>query len=448
MVNFFYDKSPIFLQNILISLKGLQIYKQRYNKTYWQEFEILKSTDEYDLQLKRLSNFLNYARDNSPYYASIIPEMNENNVLQKFRELPILFKEDIRKNVGEIVTRNKSLIEMSTSGSTGKKLNIYTHPSDISKRIAYLDFFKSKHGVYKGMRRASIGGRMMIPDNQKSKVFWRHNYILNQLLFSLFHAGNENIRYYVQELNRFKPQSIDGVASVIHRMAQYINDNEIELTFKPIAIFPTAEALTEEMQIDIEKAFDCKVFDQYSSSEGAPFITQNNDGSYDICPATGYFEFKKIQDNIYEMIMTSFYTTTTPLIRYEIGDAVELSEPLPKNYQQSDIKIKRIIGRNNDFLISNEKGIVTNSILSTVISKLNVNVKEAQFIQNQTDEIIINIVVDNDNEKTIINETFSDIMETRFGKSTLYKIYFVEELERTSGGKTRFIINNLNKENK
>ncbi|GGA98269.1 phenylacetate--CoA ligase family protein [Macrococcus hajekii] len=447
MVNFIYDHSPIFLQNIFVTLKGIQIYKQRYNKNYMQEISILKNTDEFELQRYRLKEFLNYVRYNSEYFALKLPQINEENELNKMKDIPYLTKEDIRNHIDDIITRKKDLILMETGGSTGKRLKIYTHYSDISRRIAYLDYFKEKHGVKKGMRRASIGGRVLIPANQKSKVFWRHNYVLNQLLFSIFHAGTDNIKYYVQELNRFKPQSIDGVPSVIHRMAQYINDNQIELTFQPIAIFPTAETLTIEMKADIERAFRCKTYDQYASSEGAPFIIQNNEGGYDICPATGYFELEKIEGNIYELIVTAFYTTTTPLIRYKIGDAVELIEPLPDDYKQTDIKIKRIIGRNNDFLMSNEKGIVYNINLASVSRQLGANIKESQFIQNKLDEIIINLVVDHEKDKELIEKNLTEVMNMRFGNSTKYKVNYVDEIERTQGGKTRLTINNLDKFN-
>ena len=103
------------------------------------------------------------------------------------------------------------------------------------------------------------------------------------------------------------------------------------------------------MKRDIEKAFACPVRNQYASSEGAPFITENSNGDLELDLATGYFELEKVEGKIYELIVTGFYTTTTPLFRYKIGDSVELYEELPENYTQKDIKIRRIIGRNNDF---------------------------------------------------------------------------------------------------
>ena len=87
----------------------------------------------------------------------------------------------------------------------------------------------------------------------KRKSFWRYNEPLNQLLLSAYHLKEENLQYYIQKLNNFKPETLDGYTTALHRIAKYILDNEIKLDFKPIAIFPTAEALTDEMKRDIEK---------------------------------------------------------------------------------------------------------------------------------------------------------------------------------------------------
>src|SRR5699024_4409563 len=305
------------------------------------------------------------------------------------------------------------------------------------------DYFKAKHGVFLGMKRVSIGSQPIVPSKQKKKIFWRYNYLLNQLYFSAFHADAENLKYYIKKLNDFKPQTIDGYPTVIHRLAKYIINHNIELSFTPIAIFPTAEALTSEMKKDIEEAFGCPVRNQYASSEGAPFITENRNGELEINPETGVFELKHIEKNIYELIVTGFYTTTTPLLRYKIGDSVELFNQLPKNYSQKDIRIKRIIGRNNDFLQSNERGIVTNVNLSTALKVGERSIVSAQFIQNFLDEINVYLILKPGTNREMLEKKLTKELNLRFGNSTRYIFKYVDKIEKTSGGKTRFTINNL-----
>lgn len=266
---------------------------------------------------------------------------------------------------------------------------------------------------------------------------------MNQLMISAYHAEGENLKYYVQKLSDFKPETLDGFPTVLHRISKYILENNIKLTFTPIAIFPTAETLTDEMRNDIENAFNCPVRNQYASSEGSPFITENTKGEYEIGTMSGYFELEKVEDKIYELIVTGFYTTTTPLFRYKIGDSVELYEELPENYTQKDIKIKRIIGRNNDFLKSSERGIITNVYLSTAIRELGNTVIDSQFVQNEIDLVEVNLVVaEGTNNKRLIKKLETQL-KSRFGDRTRFKYNFVDNISRTNGGKKRFMINNL-----
>lgn len=446
MLEFIYNHSPIFVQNLMVSVQGKIFMKQRYTRFYYQEMEELrKCEDVFKMQEMRFKEFYHFISENSDYYREELKNYPKNITIYNLQKLPLITKEDIRKNVDKIITAPKNkLMKKGTGGSTGKSMIYYTSPYDMSRKIAYLDYFKEQHGVYKGMRRVSVGGKKIIPNNQKKKIFWRFNKPLNQLMISSYHADGENLKYYIQKFNEFKPETLDGFTTVLHRIAKYILENDIKLEFTPIAIFPTAEALTDEMRLDIENAFQCPVRNQYASSEGAPFITENQDGEYEINVETGVFEFEHVQGNIYELIVTGFYTTSTPLLRYKIGDSVELKEPLSSNYTQKDIKVKRIIGRNNDFLQSKDKGIVTNSNLASAIKTLGNDVVESQFIQEQLDLVDIYLVVSSTaNKKNLIKKLESEL-KVRFGTNTKMNFHFVDKLFKTKGGKTRFTINNIN----
>ncbi|MCH4518268.1 phenylacetate--CoA ligase family protein [Staphylococcus haemolyticus] len=446
MLQFIYDHAPIAFQNIMVSVQGKLFEKQRYTSYYYDELEKLRDCqDSLTLQEERMKSFYKMIKKNSGYYNLKLKSFSDEIDLNNLKQYPLLTKEELRKHVKEIVIGDpKKLIKLGTGGTTGKSLRFYTSSYDMSRKIAYLDYFKEKHGVFRGMRRASVGGRKIIPKNQKKKVFWRYNEPLNQLLLSAYHLKEENLQYYIQKLNNFKPETLDGYTTALHRIAKYILDNEIKLDFKPIAIFPTAEALTDEMKRDIEKAFACPVRNQYASSEGAPFITENGNGDLELDLATGYFELEKVEGKIYELIVTGFYTTTTPLFRYKIGDSVELYEELPENYTQKDIKIRRIIGRNNDFFRTNDGNIITHVNLSSITRTVGgQDIIEAQYIQNTLNEINAYLVVNKEVNKTNIKNKLKKELIDRFGKATSITVGFIDEIPKTNGGKKRFMINNL-----
>lgn len=446
MLDFIYNHSPIFFQNIMASVKGHTFIKERYNQTYYDELRrLLNSDNHYELQNERLKSFLSFIKENSTFYKERLKDFDVEQLdVKDIDKLPALTKDEIKQHLDDMLTRDTDLIKMATGGSTGRALTFYTHPDDISRRIAYLDYFKIQHGVFPGRKRLSFSGRQIIPSTQKSNKYWRFNKPLNQLLISTYHLNDENIEKIIEKLNQFKPESIDGITSSIHKIAKYIVKHQIHLDFAPLAVFPTADPLTNEIRDDIERAFNAPVRNQYASSEGAPFITENVKRELEICPATGVFELEHVQDNIYELVVTSFFTTTTPLLRYKIKDAVELEAPLPDNYTQHDIKVKRVIGRSADFLHSEAYGVIDNVKLSAAVRDFADYIYEAQFIQNTKDSVDVYISLANDKvTEDYLQKHMTTKLKSIFGGSTEFKFHFQEQLEMSKNGKTRFAINNI-----
>src|SRR5690625_6581859 len=72
---------------------------------------------------------------------------------------------------------------------------------------------------------------------------------------------------------KFQPEYLVGFPSTMLDIAQHGLMNNYNFPAGVVkAIFPTAETVTKEMRITIETFFKAKIYDQYASSEGAPFI--------------------------------------------------------------------------------------------------------------------------------------------------------------------------------
>lgn len=443
-----YDIAPIFLQNVMTSIYGKKLINNRYGETYKIHLEFLRHNfhkiDHYSYQLDSVNKFLDYISKNSRYYNEKVKKnLLPLNSVSEMEAFPILTKEVLRAEINDVITAPKSTMRPSfTGGTTGKSLNVFYDYNDEQKRMAFLDFFKERHGVFQGMRRASFTGKNLIPVKQKKKNFWRYNKPLNQLLFSSFHLTEENIPCYIAALNKFKPQSMDGFPSVMFTLAKYIVRNNIELDFKPIAIFPTAETITDYDREIIESAFNAKVRNQYASSEGAPFITECPKGNLHMDIMTGVFEKKNKDSKISEVLVTAFETKGTPLVRYDIGDVLEFSERKCSCGYDTPL-VDRIIGRSMDFLYSKERGKISNANISNTIKNLPNSIKNIQFVQVELDEIIINIVQDDklfkiSHEREIINELI-----TRLGKEMKYTIQYLGEIPVEASGKYRMVKNNI-----
>lgn len=169
----------------------------------------------------------------------------------------------LRENIQAVNTISKKEAVVShTGGTTGKSLEVFMTNTDMMERMAQLDHFKARVGFESlEMKRATFNGQHIIPPGQKKKELWRYNAPTKQMIYSSFHLSEENMKYYVESFNKFKPQSIDGFFTSILDIANYIERNNIALKFRPIAIFPTSETLTRSGRERIERVFKSKVYD-------------------------------------------------------------------------------------------------------------------------------------------------------------------------------------------
>ncbi len=100
-----YNKCPIWLQNILISLYGyyITLCGQRNGRVYHEYFEELRNKDYSDLQGEKeyqnaeLIKLVNYTVNNSPFYKEFYKGINISKIktVNDLKLLPILEKRNI-----------------------------------------------------------------------------------------------------------------------------------------------------------------------------------------------------------------------------------------------------------------------------------------------------------------------------------------------------------------
>lgn len=447
-----YDKCPISFQNIMTTVAGYKNKKTRYGKTYYKHLEFLKSFDELTLEEKieyqneELIKFIHYAYENSSFYHKLYKEIDINAIgsIEDLKKLPVIDKEMIRSKIDEVNTiPRKGAVEGHTGGTTGKSLVVLMSPDDMMKRMAMLDHFKARVGFeHLKMKRATFNGKHIVPPNQKKKVYWRHNAACKQMIYSSFHITEENIKYYVDSLNKFKPQAIDGFFMSMVDIANYIERHNIKLEFKPIAIFPTSETLTKTGRELLERVFKCKVYDQYASSEGAPFVTECENQVLHMELASGVFEHFK--ENSDEILVTSFTTHGTPLIRYRIGDSMTFSGHSEKcDCTNAAPIVKEIQGRKLDFLYTADGAKINGGNVANLFKNMPNALIRAQTIQNDLNEITILLEVDEERYKSEYDNLLKEEFTHKFGKKTNVLIKHVNEIPREASGKFRMIKNNV-----
>jgi len=453
-----YKILPFPLQNIAVTMQGFRLRKQRsggnFNK-YVNELDKSQYFDKKTIkenQEQKLKYIVKIAYDNVPYYRKLFRNNHlkppDIRYIEDLNKIPLLEKETIKKFGDEFISKNikrKDLVAESTGGTTGTPLDIY-YTKDALKYIYALGEARFKHwaGVKSGDKLASFlhGVDAFVPISQTKPPFWRWNKSYNQLLFSVFHMNENNLKFYVKKYNEFQPKIIQGYTSAIDIFAKYILKYKIKV-FAPKAILVSSETLFDIQRKDIEKAFNSKVYNGYGGAENAALISECEKGRLHINPECSIVEFKKITgtENKYEIIGTNLFNFAMPLLRYRTGDMVTLKNeaecPCGRNFPL----IKSIEGRTDDMLMTPEGEYIGSASMSVVFELVN-NIQEVQIIQNKMDEIIVKVVKLENFNKYDLN-LLKDRLKERLGSKVSIKVIFVNQIKRTRAGKFKFIISNI-----
>lgn len=448
-----YQVLPHFLQNLLISIynysskRGRLGKKYKYYRQLFRNNRSLSLNDLKEIQYSKYTSLINYAVTNSSYYNSKLRTISGYNNLENIQNIPILSKENIRKNIKDIHTIPKSSGMVSkTGGTTGKSLEVLFTKDNFQERFAMLDNFRSDFGYELGKKTAWFSGKNILTSRDvKRKRFWKKDYFNNLKYYSTFHIKNDYLEYYIKDLIKFKPEYLVGFPSNIVEIAKYGSLNNIVFPKGVVkAIFPTAESITSDSREIVESYFHCSLYDQYASSEGAPFIIECVNKKLHMELQSGIFEVLNANNESVKkgrLVVTSFTTYGTPLIRYDIGDSIELSDDTCDCGNNNPI-VKQILGRIDDYIYSPERGKINLGNVSNTLKDTSGIVK-FQVEQNSINHLHIKLIIDSkyydDKSRTKFEKNWRD----RVGDAMVIDYEYVTEIDLESSGKFRLVKNNI-----
>ena len=110
-----YKKLPVFLQNILCSVQGYRLEKQRYNKDYYKIYNSLLESDQWNesqilaYKEEHIDKIIEYAFKHCPFYKK---KYTENGLtaldfkgMEDLAKFPILTKEENYQKALDVLSR-------------------------------------------------------------------------------------------------------------------------------------------------------------------------------------------------------------------------------------------------------------------------------------------------------------------------------------------------------
>jgi phenylacetate-CoA ligase len=403
LVERIYWKSPVWLQQVMISTWGVGWYYRRYNRRFRKALRDFHSRDDWTMeqfhayQERKLAELFEHAWKTS-YYPSVFREAGVARGMdpwEALRRMPLLPKSVLQIHARDLLSSTnipRRTKASRSSGTTGTPTEIFNTPQLHATMMA-LGTRRSYHvaGVNYRDRRVMFGARKVCAYDQDRPPFWRYSLIENLAYGSIYHLTPRFLPYYLEFLRRFQPVLVTGYPNALRTIARYALDAN-DLPAVPKCIVTSSESLTDEARADIEAAFRCRVYDQYGAVESCVFAAQCRQGRYHLSPDVGILELLDMQGKPVppgqpgEVICTGFLNTLQPLIRYRLGDSASWAVDQTCSCGCQMPILEKIEGRAEDLCITPDGRQVARF---TYVFKGISTIKEAQVVQEEPDRFVI-----------------------------------------------------------
>jgi phenylacetate-coenzyme A ligase PaaK-like adenylate-forming protein len=445
------DRHPSFLKSM--QYKPL-ISSVTFLNTFFSWYKFLQKSNKFSqkqiatYQLERIQSIIRQGYNHVPYYKELFDKnkLKPSSIqsLSDIKKIPLLTKNDIKKNIMQIKARNypaNAFQKRSTGGTTGIPLYFYLEKSHwLGIHFAFNRIYMQQAGYQWSDKIISIAGI-----NQQAK---KHPFF-KTIELSSFHTTSKDLDHYIQLINRFKPKFITSFPSALLLLTNHLLQTNKQINTHLKAIFCHGETLEEWQREYFKNTYNCNVFDQYGHREQCVFATTcTKSNTYHFFPQYGFIEILNKSEKpvtregeVGEIIASSLTNYIFPFIRYKTDDLAQYTTKKCSCESTYPI-VKKILGRTQEYLINknNEKIPITG--LYHLLSAQVQNIKECQLYQDTTGELIIHYVKDALFTEKNLKQLQRMLLE-KLGKDFTLVFQSKELIRRTKHGKYQFIIQKI-----
>ena len=402
---------------------------------------------------KELRRIVRYAYDHVSFYHNRFREdgikPNEIRTLADLNKLPILRRDEIRKNLYRMISKEYNVAKLRmlrTSGSTGKPLYFYISEKEDEYR-------KAKH-----LRaNISVGHRprdkwVLITTPLHFGVATRLQRLLGIYVPTPVSVFND-VATQISIIEELKPDILGGYSSSLLLLAKEVEKRGIE-TLKPKFIIGGAELVENSSRQFIEKVFGAPFYDQYACDEMERIAWQCKENTeYHMDADSIIVQFVDDEEEVSsgergEVVCTSLFNYAMPFIRYAVGDV-----GIPSNEECTcgrTLPLMKVVeGRTDSFILFSDGRVLSPMALNAVgeMFKFHNKIDQYRIIQRKIDliEFIIKLSSNDVDERTIEKELLKHLRRTlniNADKAT-FVVKFVENFPLDKTGKLRKVVSQL-----
>lgn len=406
-------------------------------------------------QTEQLRALVRHAYKNVPYYRRVFDEHRlkpeDISTLDDLQKLPLLTKEDVRRNFEDLVARNvdrERLKYYTTGGSTGLPLGIYhdKYTADLQEQAFILRQW-SWAGYKFGDRVVTLRDANITRSNREGeKAWWDYNTGSNELVLSSTSMSEENMYKYVELIKEFKPRFIFAFPSSLEILTRFMRRHRIG-DIKAKAVFLSSETLYPQHRELIESQFGCRIFDHYGQTEFvADAMECERHEGYHVNMEYGILELinedgEPITDAsiVGKVVGTGLRNYCMPLIRYVINDLAAYASG-ECSCGRGAALIKGFKGRLQEFLVSRSGALIPFLAIYDSQEPVWMRIKELKIVQEEGGKLTVKIAKAPSFSESEIKEQFLEKLHERLDEEEFdIEVTFVDHIYRTSRGKLLFL---------
>ena len=364
---------------------------------------------------------------------------------RSFEEMPLLSKDDIRKNYGAYLRKGLwPVAKKQTSGTSGLSLELRRSLPAVIFEWAMIDWVVAHTGHnYRTERVAWFRTNDIKPMDDQEPPFWTWT-ASHILSFSVNHLNAQNLKHYLSELRSYRPEIIYSYPLTAEHFAKLVAAAGEKIHI-PLVVC-SSEGLPPRSRALIKEVLGAEVIDYYGQGERVSFAYSLEPGKFRFHPAYGFTELIPVEGDrgtdgqVYEIVGTSFHNSAQILIRYRTGDFIEL----PRDASVQDVAngyatFSGISGRLNEVIHTpGGERLVGLNFIPRGLERYG----RMQMVQDAIDHVDILLESPDGGSPAAAAEILAKA-RLKVPTSVKLDIKFVKELQRTATGKSPFILNRM-----
>jgi phenylacetate-CoA ligase len=440
-------KYLFYYPSLVLRRQNVPKYLKAFRKSQWLSRDQIEK-----IQLEKLIGILEYAKARIPYYKVGLRDIAPRTLksLYELESIPILTKDAIKEHFQQMHITDCKYYEKTTGGSTGNPVTVCKNAAALAQEdAAYWRGYE-----WAGITVCSPQGRFWgVPHKSRArKIAYLKDIALNRLRCSAFSFDQESLDLFIIKLDRFKPTYLYGYVSMLEYFANHLSMRQTKLDTKLIAAVATSEILSGYHRKLFEKAFGCKVFEEYGCGEVGTIAHECEFGSLHINAENLIVEIVREGKAVPigeqgEVVVTDLNNIAMPLIRYNLGDLSSLKKTTCGCGRGLPV-LGPVVGRAYDTILNREGKAFHGEFFLYIFEELQdkgIRVGGFQVIQEDYDNLTIKVVAEDD-EKVFLERFIDERLQREYGPYVRTSYQYVARIEREESGKLRLIRASLAKE--